>query len=193
MPASEGRACTPRLRDGAIGFLLDPMLGSSSHVQIRTAEQTDAEALAVVFRESWLMAYRGIIPHEHLDSLIAKRSATWWAAAARDGDSILVLQVSGQVAGYATFGPARSSGKARGEIYELYLAPTYQGLGMGELLFEAARHALEMRKLGGLVVWALADNEPAIAFYWRRGGRPVAQVHERLGGAKLPKIAFSWT
>lgn len=169
------------------------MLGSSAHVRIRTAEQTDAQALASVFRESWLMAYRGIIPHTHLQGLIAKRSPAWWAAAARDGDSILVLQVSSQIAGYATFGPARASGKARGEIYELYLAPIYQGLGMGELLFEASRHALEMKELGGLIVWALAANETAVAFYWRRGGRPVAQTLERLGGARMPKIAFGWS
>jgi ribosomal protein S18 acetylase RimI-like enzyme len=169
------------------------MLGSSSQVLIRKARSADASALARVFRDSWSTAYRGIIPHGHLQGMIAKRSDAWWEGATRDGDSILVVEVSGIVAGYATFGPARGAGKARGEIYELYLAPVYQGLGLGELLFEAVRNALELQHLAGLVVWALADNEPAITFYWRRGGRPVAETLEHLGGARLPKIAFAWS
>jgi ribosomal protein S18 acetylase RimI-like enzyme len=168
------------------------MLGSSSQILIRQARQADASALAQVFRESWQSTYRGVIPHAHLQGMIAKRAEAWWEGAVRDGDAILLVEVCGTIAGYATFGPARCGRRARGEIYELYLAPVYQGLGLGELLFEASRHALEMRHLGGLVVWALADNAPAIAFYWRRGGRPVAETREHLGGARLKKIAFEW-
>jgi hypothetical protein len=32
---------------------------------------------------------------------------------------------------------------------------------------------LDMRKLNGLIVWALLDNTAACDFYWRRGGRPI--------------------
>ena len=39
---------------------------------------------------------------------------------------------------------------------------------------------------------ALADNAGAIEFYWRRGGKPIAEVTELIGGAKLKKIAFEW-
>ena len=77
------------------------------------------------------------------------------------------------VAGYATVGPARVRGEYEGEIYELYVTPTYQGLGFGERLFEACRYHLDARQLSGLIVWALADNMAATDFYWRRGGRPV--------------------
>jgi len=168
------------------------MLGSSSQIAIRAPAPADAEALATVFRESWQTTYRGVIPHAHLQGMIEKRGPAWWTSAMREGDSMLVLEVAGQVAGYATFGPARGDTRNRGEIYELYLIPMYQGLGLGERLFEAARHALEMRKLGGLVVWALLGNEPAISFYWRHGGRPIAETQERLCGKRLPKIAFAW-
>lgn len=176
-----------------IAALLSVMLGSSSQVQIRKAKPTDAKALSEVFADSWRLAYRGIIPHAQLQSIIAKRNTAWWAAAVRDGEQILVLEVAGTTCGYVTFGPARASGKARGEIYELYLAPTHQGLGFGERLFEAARHALEMKKLGGLLVWSLLANEAAVAFYWRRGGRPIAQTQERFGNARVTKVAFHWT
>ena len=65
-------------------------------------------------------------------------------------------------------------------------------LGFGEHLFEACRHQLDQRKLKGLIVWALFENTPAIDFYWRRGGRPVAEAREKFGKAELNKIAFVW-
>ena len=72
-------------------------------------------------------------------------------------------------------GSSRQRGPYQGEIYELYLDPIYQGLGLGEHLFEGCRHTLDMRKLNGLIVWALLDNTAACDFYWRRGGRPDRQ------------------
>lgn len=171
------------------------MLGSSAQIVVRKSKPADAKALADVFRESWQLAYRGIIPHLHLEGMIRRRGPDWWTGAIRSGESLLVLDVARSVAGYATFGLSRTRStftKAQGEIYEIYLAPNYQGLGLGERLFESCRHALDLRGLDGLLVWALADNTGAIEFYWRRGGRPVAEATERIGGAKLPKIAFVW-
>jgi ribosomal protein S18 acetylase RimI-like enzyme len=153
------------------------MLGSSSQVRVRRGKPADAKALADVFRDSWQLAYRGIIPHLHLESMIRRRSHEWWASAVRSGDSIFVLEVGREVAGYSTWGSARARGPYQGEIYELYLAPIYQGLGFGEHLFEACRHAMDERRIKGLICWALAENTPAIDFYWRRGGRPVAKAH----------------
>ncbi len=168
------------------------MLQSRAEVRVRKGAQRDAAALADLFRQSWELAYRGIIPPVHLESIIRRRDKAWWQNAASAGSGLLVLEVSGKLAGYVTFGRTRGRSKQQGEIYELYLAPTYQGLGFGEHLFEAARHALDQRSLNGLVVWALADNESAHAFYWRRGGRPITKTTDKVGGVKLAKIAYAW-
>lgn len=169
------------------------MLQSRTGIRVRKGTLRDAGALAELFRQSWEGAYRGIIPHLHLESMIRRRDATWWKGAARGADGLLVLEVAGKIAGYATFGRARGRGRQQGEIYELYLSPTYQGLGFGEYLFEGARHLLDERRLNGLVVWALADNEAACDFYWRRGGRPFAKTTDSIGGVKLEKIAYTWS
>lgn len=168
------------------------MLGSSSKVRVRNGRPADARGLAEVFEKSWRHAYAGIIPATHLDSLVLRRGKRWWANSIRSGEPILVLDVDGTVSGYATLGPARRRGRYQGEIYEIYLHPTYQGLGFGELLFEACRHELDQRMLNGLIVWALADNDVAADFYWRRGGRPVAEGVDRIGGAEMKKIAYAW-
>jgi ribosomal protein S18 acetylase RimI-like enzyme len=168
------------------------MLGSGSKVRVRKGRLADAAALAQVFRDSWLFAYRGIIPDMHLEGLIRQRTPDWWRSVVRSGEGTLVLELAGKVVGYATFGTARHRGPYQGEIYELYLDPVCQGLGFGEHLFEGCRHALDMRRLKGLIVWALIDNTPACNFYWRRGGRPVTSTFRKIGGAKLEQVAFGW-
>jgi hypothetical protein len=52
---------------------------------------------------------------------------------------------------------------------------------------------LDVRRLNGLIVWALLDNSAACDFYWRRGGRPVASAYQRFGEARLEKVAFTWS
>lgn len=169
------------------------MLGYSEHVRVRDAKPADAAGLAHVFRSSWTQAYAGIIPHLHLETMMRRRGEAWWSGAIGSGEGILVLEVGKETAGYATSGPARGRGSHQGEIYELYLAPVFQGLGFGELLFEGCRHNLDRNQLKGLIVWVLAYNEPAIDFYGRRGGRKLGRAFDRIGGAKLEKIAFGWT
>lgn len=168
------------------------MLRSPSTVQIRSARPSDAHRLAAVFKDSWTLAYTGILPHNALAQIVGKRDAAWWAAALKTSEPILVMEVGSAIAGYATCGTSRARGRSQGEIYELYLDPVHQGLGFGEYLFEACRNRLDERGLKGLLVWALIDNTQACHFYWRRGGRPVGSTTEMFGTAKLEKVAFTW-
>jgi ribosomal protein S18 acetylase RimI-like enzyme len=168
------------------------MLGSRSDIKVRKGKTADAAAVADTFRQSWLQAYRGIIPQAHLDDMIRRRGPDWWANVIRSGDSLVVIEAGRALVGYSTLGFSRTRGPYQGEIYELYIQPIHQGLGLGEHLFEACRHGLDQRRLKGLIVWALADNSMATDFYWRRGGRPVKQAFETIGSRKLEKIAFAW-
>ena len=117
--------------------------------------------------------------------MIRQRTPEWWRSAVRSGDSALVLEFAGKLVGYATFGSARQRGPFQGEIYELYLDPVCQGLGFGEHLFEGCRHALDMRKLHGLIVWALLDNTPGLRFLLaaRRPARDQRLHQDRRGAA----------
>ena len=164
----------------------------AAEVIIRKARHKDAGELSELFRASWQLAYRGIIPHLNLETMIRNRQQPWWQRMIAAGENMLVMELVDGVAGYATFGRSRWPLKPEGEIYELYLGPVYQGIGLGEQLFEATRHRLEMRRLKGLVVWALKDNEGACDFYHRRGGRPIARTHESFGHSKIEKIAYGF-
>lgn len=168
------------------------MLWSRTDVRVRRARMMDAQSLSDVHGRSWLSAYRGIIPHAQLKSLIDRRTAAWWRGAIRSRDTVMVLEVAGEVVGYATCGPSRTNRRFEGEIYELYVDPNYQGLGFGEYLFEGCRAVLDERCHRGLIVWVLSDNHPARRFYEARGGRAIAEMDERLGTVSLSKRAYTW-
>jgi GNAT superfamily N-acetyltransferase len=168
------------------------MLNQSLKVSVRNARPADAAALAEIFRESWRLAYTGILPSLHLEREILRRDATWWRRAIAAERNLLVILQDETVAGYATCGRARGGGRDLGEIYELYLTPVYQGLGMGQHLFEACRATLDALDLEHLVVWALEGNERAHAFYVRCGGRQTRRSCVKFGKGLSPRIAFEW-
>ncbi len=162
--------------------------------ETRLARPADAGRLAALHEASWREAYRGLIPHRALNALIARRDPDWWLRASEASSAILVLHYGDALAGYATIGPNRTAAlRADGEIYELYLQPEFQGIGFGRLLFDEARAALSSRRLEGLVVWALEDNERAMGFYAAMGGADVAAGSETFDGRHLSKVAFLWS
>ncbi|MEX0745984.1 MAG: GNAT family N-acetyltransferase [Phycisphaeraceae bacterium] len=163
-------------------------------VHIRPARSKDAQALASAYEEAWRSAYQGIIPHISLQRMMAKRGLGWWESALRRKSPLLVLDFGGEAAGYVTFGRSRlARSQFQGEIFELYLHPVYQGLGLGEKLFDGARMRLAELRLKGLLVWALTENDSACAFYLRLGGKPIAEGAERFGEVSLRKVAFAWS
>ncbi|MEW9805915.1 GNAT family N-acetyltransferase [Mesorhizobium marinum] len=162
-------------------------------IDIRKAELDDAAAIADVHHEAWRGAYSGIIPHHALTRMINRRGADWWANAIRRAATVLVIEIGGTLAGYATIGRNRARELSQqGEIYELYLRPEYQGIGLGGRLFSEARGRLARSGLRGLVVWALEDNAGALSFYERAGGRDIAEGIEVFDQKALKKVAFVW-
>lgn len=164
---------------------------STSTTSIRRARTGDADRLADVFDASWREAYRGIIPGVSLERMIAQRSPRWWHAAAQRGRPLAVVEVGGTAVGYVAYGPARSRAlKAAGEIDELYILPSHQGLGLGRRLFRAVRNDLGDRGFGRVGVWSLVENERACSFYVGLGGVAAAEAIDRIAGALLPKVAY---
>jgi ribosomal protein S18 acetylase RimI-like enzyme len=162
-------------------------------ISIRTACPRDAAAIAHVHDAAWREAYRGISPGRELERLVARRGARWWEASLRRGSRISLLEFGETLVGYTSYGPSRSSSLPfKGEVYEIYLEPSYQGLGFGRRLFAAARTNLGEHGYGSALVWVLADNERAIGFYGRLGGRLVREAGERFAGEDRKRLAFGF-
>jgi len=167
---------------------------STLAIDVRGVESGDVEGITAVHDSSWRYAYEGLIPAQELSRMIARRGPKWWGRAIRRGTAVLVLEVGGTIVGYVTYGPNRARDLAqKGEIYEIYLLPEYQGVGLGTQLFLSARREHSQHGYDSAVVWALADNEAACRFYRNAGGRRVAKSTEQFGKTVLAKVAFAWS
>jgi ribosomal protein S18 acetylase RimI-like enzyme len=169
-------------------------MSTSLSIGVRRAEPGDSSGITEVHDTAWRYAYDGVIPAKELARIVARRGPRWWDRAIKRGTAILVIEVGGKICGYATFGPNRARNLTqKGEIYEIYLKPEYQGIGLGTRLFLAARRELARFGFDSVVVWALADNDGACRFYRNAGGRKVARANERFGETSLMKVAFAWS
>lgn len=160
-------------------------------IDVRRAEPQDAAAISEAHRASWLHAYAGIIPHKPLMQMVQRRDAAWWRKATRGPATLLVLDVAGVIAGYATLGLNRARALPQdGEIYEIYLRPEYQGLGLGRMLFGESKRLLKSLGCEGMVVWCLEESEMAERFFRAAGGVDIAEGMEDFGETELKKIGF---
>ncbi len=167
---------------------------STLTIEIRLARPDDAGAIAAVHDDAWRNAYRGVIPGKALEAMVERRGPRWWARAIERRTRIVVLSFGGVIAGYASYGRNRATKLPfGGEIFELYVKPEYQGIGLGKRLFTAVRRDLAGNDIKSLVVWALADNEMACGFYRRLGGQLVDRSSERFDDVSIDKLAFAWS
>jgi ribosomal protein S18 acetylase RimI-like enzyme len=165
----------------------------ASVITIRRARKGDAAEIAEVHDAAWRDAYRGIIPGRELEPMIARRGPKWWSSAIARNSRLIVLDFDESIGGYASYGRNRvPSLPYKGEIFELYLAPEFQGLGFGRRMFQAARADLAEHGLDTLLVWALSDNERALRFYERMGGRVVRLAKERFGSELRDRVAYGF-
>lgn len=160
-------------------------------LSVRLARNSDATSLSRVFDLAWREAYRGILPGAVLERMISRRGPAWWSHMIKRGRPLAVLDDGEHLAGYISYGPARQTGLSiKGEIDELYLAPEYQGCGLGRRLMKAACNDLNAHMLSPVGVWSLADNERACAFYEKHGGHPVRSVKDMFEGKSLIKVLY---
>lgn len=162
-------------------------------ITIRRARIEDAREIAVTHDAAWRETYRGLIPGRDLERIVTRRGPAWWRRAILRGARVLVLDFDESIAGYVSYGANRAPVLPySGEIFELYLAPEFVGLGFGRGLFKAARRELAALGFESVVVWALADNDRAIGFYRRMGGREAGSGAERFGETTRERVAFGF-
>lgn len=162
-------------------------------IDVRPAAPDDARALSQAHREAWHSSYSGLIPHQALTRMIERRGESWWRKATNGPATVLVVDIGGVIAGYATLGLNRARGLPYdGEIYEIYMRPEYQGVGLGYTLFHECRRLLKSLGCRGLVVWCLEDCAVAAEFFRSNGGVDGVEGVEDFDGVNLKKLGFIW-
>jgi len=136
-----------------------------SVVTIRPARIEDVPELARVHHESSEAAYADLAPPDSAG--LSRRQAAWREVFAMPECSPFIAEADGQIVGVLNIGPARDEIDA-GEVYVIYVHPTWWGTEAGQRLLECA-HAELSRAYEKAVLTVIAANPRARRFYERNG------------------------
>ncbi len=177
----------------------------SAEVNFRPARPADAPAIAGIHVETWRAAYAGIVPDAYLVAMTESKQALQWNNTIRNAvapEVVLVAESAdlpgGRVVGFGSCGRARQRpgtgpgcGPGGGEVFTLYVAPDWQGRGIGRRLLHGLLAELKAGNLNEALVWVLSDN-PAHFFYEAMGARRAAERQEPFAGVRLDEAAYVW-
>ena len=176
-------------------------------VQIREAQERDADALAHVLVTTSREAHRAYLPQEYLRTLTYEESASNWARTLRDlrGAPAARQRVfaaedhDGRVVGVAMGGPLRTHPAiasedpvVAGELYVLYVLPAWHRQGIGQRLVAAVACWLVGQGMRTMRVWTWRDNWDARRFYEALGGTLVGEHAREDEGIVLAEVMYAW-
>lgn len=148
----------------------------SAELVIRPASAADLPMLAEVHLAARRAAGDAFPPAVHGDDEVRAWVAGWDLTAY----DVWLATLGEQVAGYAR---CTSSW-----LDDLYVHPDHQGSGVGTALFEL----VAMLRPEGFCLWVFESNEPARAFYRRRGCLELERTDGSANEERAPDIRVAW-
>jgi ribosomal protein S18 acetylase RimI-like enzyme len=161
---------------------------------IRRQTLADVAAVSQVRARTWRAAYDGLVPAAFLDSFEPTPESI-----ARDEERFLgrgsqvvsfVALLDEILVGFVVAGPDRDLGPPAGEVWAIYVDPTYWGRGIGNRLLGQALGVLRDANREPIALWVLEENRPARLFYERAGFVPTGERRHIDLGAPLPEIKY---
>lgn len=140
------------------------MRSGDDEVLVRAARVDDADAIALVHRKSWRVAYKEILPRKLLTRPLASLREQWssWLTGDDPDLAALVAERGGKVVGVALHECREADDP---ELRILYVDPAEWRGGVGRALVGAVSDALRKRGAEYAVVWTFADNVRGRRFY----------------------------
>jgi GNAT superfamily N-acetyltransferase len=162
---------------------------------VREAALGDAAQIAEIHVATWKHAYRYLVPRAALDSLsVDERVKDWKKRLQATTRITYVLELEGSIVGWASVGPARDEDQKgnAGELYAIYMAPSFIGRRLGQVLFAHCESELQKDRYPIVTVWVLEANLGARRFYQKAGFQPDGATKSVLiGGASLAELRYS--
>jgi putative acetyltransferase len=109
----------------------------------------------------------------------AEEDREYLGGAVLPANDVWIAEVDGTLAGFIAFGD--------GWVTHLYVAPPFQGRGVGSDLLSIA-----MARHPALQLWVFEVNEPAVRFYQRRGFCVVERTDGASNEARRPDLRMQW-
>ena len=137
---------------------------------IREATRKDAKAIGQVQVDSYLDAYKPLLPAEYLANFTYEEQEKDWLdwGVSHPEDILLVAEGETGVIAYA-LSRALVEEPSWGEVAALHVSPRHKRKGTGKALFLESARRLEQRGCRSLLIWTLEGN-PSRGFYEHLGG-----------------------
>ena len=142
---------------------------------LRAGQASDAAALATIHVESRSQAMPWLPVVHPLDDVVEYMAGTMLV-----DQQVWVVEADGRPVGFAAVGGDM--------LNHLYIAPDWQGRGVGGALLEAARSGRDRLEL-----WVFQRNERARTFYERRGFVLVKETDGSGNEERTPDAFYAWT
>lgn len=165
-------------------------------MEIKVAEYSDFERIAVLHARSWQINYAGILDKDYLDhEVLDDRRLIWQARLTNPSfnQHILLIEERGILCGFiCAFG--NHDFEKGTNIESLHIDPEYKGRGLGSVLIKEMAQWLEKYfPEQGVYLEVAEQNQPAVDFYDHIGGERLAEkMWNAPGGSELPEWIYSW-
>ena len=148
---------------------------------IRAATPADAEAIAAIYNDA--VANTTAIWNEV--TVDAANRVDWMSARMAGGFPVLVAEVAGAVAGYASYGPWRAFDGYRQTVeHSVYVSAGFRGQGLARALMAALIDRARAAGLHVMVAAIEAENRPSVALHENLGfanAHTMRQVGQKFG------------
>ncbi len=170
-----------------------------SHIEpvIRSARESDAEAIAKLHAESWRASARGIMSDSYLDDEVYADCRALWRGRLGNPDSPYLTLVAVQrdgLHGFICLKP-NADGQWGTLLDNLHVDPDLCGRGLGEALMRVGVTQVEQLVPGRpMHLLVFEPNLRARRFYQRLGGREAGVVDAPLpeGGRTTRALRLAW-
>ena len=156
---------------------------------VRQATSEDADAIGRVQVETWRAAYTGLLPTEAIARFDVEEQQRLWRGRVGTGSAIFVAELDGEVVGFASVGASFSEEEA-GELYAIYLHPSWWGRGIGRALLERAEQSLRSSSFAHAILWVMEGNERAERFYRAAGWEEDGSKLDTFQGAEVTELRY---
>jgi len=163
---------------------------------LRLATLADAPAIAQVRVDAWRTTYRGMIPDAYLAAMRVEESIALWErvlSAPPNRTNTLVAEIDGNVVGFASgMMLAEPKHGFDAELSAVYIVRDSQRAGIGRRLVAAVAAAQRAHGATGLIVWVIAGNKAARAFYESIGAQLLIEQPFTWDGMDLIETGYGW-
>lgn len=168
--------------------------GEMMEIHIRRAIKDDIPGIAKVHVDSWKTTYKGIFPNEFLGNITYEQREKQWENIFQQEDEyqfrFVAETLNGEIVGFIDGGVERTGTyNCEGELYAIYLLQEYQGMKIGQKLFQALLSDCKNNDMQSLLVWVVTNN-PSKKFYEKFNPEKIdAKFLERLN---VEETAYCW-